>query len=156
MGQGPSGLPGAGPGRGQGGQQGKDDKKPKKKFEPRPPTRTGRKKRKKGPSAAVRTPQGSICTAAAAVWALCANLLDLLLLLLVCYESYKRLADTLPATWSVPAVFPTAKCRLRVLKLERIKDFLLLEEEYIKNQEVFKPREEKDQEERAKVGFWQC
>jgi hypothetical protein len=51
-----------------------------------------------------------------------------------------------------PTVFPTAKCRLRVLKLERIKDYLLLEEEYIKNQEVFKPREEKDQEERAKVG----
>jgi 26S proteasome regulatory subunit T2 len=49
------------------------------------------------------------------------------------------------------AVFPTAKCRLRLLKLERIKDFLLLEEEYIKNQEVFKPREEKDQEERTKV-----
>eukprot|EP00611_Tribonema_gayanum_P021159 TRINITY_DN4017_c0_g1_i3.p1 TRINITY_DN4017_c0_g1~~TRINITY_DN4017_c0_g1_i3.p1 ORF type:complete len:287 (-),score=68.17 TRINITY_DN4017_c0_g1_i3:545-1405(-) len=104
MGQGPSGLPGAGPGRGQ-GKQDKDEKKPKKKFEPRPPTRTGRKKRKKGPSAAVRTPQ----------------------------------------------VFPTAKCRLRVLKLERIKDYLLLEEEYIKNQEVFKPREEKDQEERAKM-----
>jgi 26S proteasome regulatory subunit T2 len=51
----------------------------------------------------------------------------------------------------VRAVFPTAKCRLRLLKLERIKDFLLLEEEYIKNQEVFKPREEKDQEERTKV-----
>jgi 26S proteasome regulatory subunit T2 len=48
-------------------------------------------------------------------------------------------------------VYPTAKCRLRLLKLERIKDFLLLEEEYIRNQEVFKPREEKDQEERAKV-----
>lgn len=36
------------------------------------------------------------------------------------------------------AVFPTAKCRLRLLKLERIKDFLLLEKEYIRNQEVFK------------------
>ncbi len=48
-------------------------------------------------------------------------------------------------------VFPTAKCRLRLLKLERVKDYLLMEEEYISNQEVFKPREEKDQEERAKV-----
>lgn len=38
------------------------------------------------------------------------------------------------------AVFPTAKCRLRLLKLERIKDFLLLEKEYIRNQEVFKVR----------------
>lgn len=39
---------------------------------------------------------------------------------------------------SMCAVFPTAKCRLRLLKLERIKDFLLLEKEYIRNQEVFK------------------
>lgn len=58
MGQGASGLPGApgGPPGGPGGDK-KDDKK-KKKFEPRPPMRTGKKKRKKGPSAAVRTPQG--------------------------------------------------------------------------------------------------
>ncbi|CAM9370540.1 unnamed protein product [Chrysoparadoxa australica] len=102
MGQGPSGA--GGPGRGDGA-DGKKEEKKKKKFEPRPPMRTGKKQRKKGPSAAVRTPQ----------------------------------------------VYPTAKCRLRLLKLERIKDFLLLEEEYIRNQEVFKPREEKDQEERSKV-----
>lgn len=50
-----------------------------------------------------------------------------------------------------PAVYPTSKCKLRLLKLERIKDFLLLEEEFIKNQEVLKPKEEKDQEERTKV-----
>jgi hypothetical protein len=29
------------------------------------------------------------------------------------------------------AVMPTTKCRLRLLKLERIKDFLLMEEEFI-------------------------
>ena len=61
MGQGASGLPGApggGPPGGPGGDK-KDDKK-KKKFEPRPPLRTGKKKRKKGPSAAVRTPQGAM------------------------------------------------------------------------------------------------
>ena len=34
---------------------------------------------------------------------------------------------------------------LRLRKLERIKDFLLLEQEYIQNQEVLKPREEKEQ-----------
>lgn len=33
-------------------------------------------------------------------------------------------------------VFPTSKCKLRLLKLERIKDFLLMEEEFIRNQEV--------------------
>ena len=40
------------------------------------------------------------------------------------------------------AVYPTAKCRLRLLKLERIKDFLLMEEEFIRNQDVLKPKEE--------------
>jgi hypothetical protein len=50
-------------------------------------------------------------------------------------------------------VYPTSKCKLRLLKLDRIKDFLLLEEEFIRNQEVFRPHEEKDQEERAKVGM---
>lgn len=44
----------------------------------------------------------------------------------------------------VRAVYPTAKCRLRLLKLERIKDFLLLEKEYIRNQEVFKVRKTKE------------
>jgi 26S proteasome regulatory subunit T2 len=37
------------------------------------------------------------------------------------------------------------------LKLERIKDYLLIEEEYIQNQERLKPTEEKTQEERSKV-----
>lgn len=49
------------------------------------------------------------------------------------------------------AVTPNAKCRLRLLKLERIKDYLLMEEEFIQNQERLKPQEEKSQEERAKV-----
>lgn len=41
----------------------------------------------------------------------------------------------------IPQVYPTSKCKLRMLKLERIKDFLLLEEEFIRNQEVFRPHE---------------
>mmetsp|Transcript_16101 Transcript_16101/g.26294 ORF Transcript_16101/g.26294 Transcript_16101/m.26294 type:complete len:440 (-) Transcript_16101:996-2315(-) len=51
----------------------------------------------------------------------------------------------------VPPVFPTAKCKLRLMKLERIKDFLLIEEEYIRNQELLKPKHQKDEEERSKV-----
>merc|ERR1740133_750512 len=39
---------------------------------------------------------------------------------------------------------------LRLLKLERVKDYLLMEEEFIRNHEVFKPSEERDQEEREK------
>ncbi|TDH73405.1 hypothetical protein CCR75_008919 [Bremia lactucae] len=51
----------------------------------------------------------------------------------------------------IPSVYPTAKCKLRLLKMERIKDFLLMEQEFIQNQEVMKPKQEKDEEERSKV-----
>ena len=39
-----------------------------------------------------------------------------------------------------PSVFPTAKCKLRQMKLERIKDFLLMESEFIRNQQVLRPK----------------
>mmetsp|Transcript_21856 Transcript_21856/g.49498 ORF Transcript_21856/g.49498 Transcript_21856/m.49498 type:complete len:449 (+) Transcript_21856:207-1553(+) len=51
----------------------------------------------------------------------------------------------------IPTVVPSSKCKLRMMKLERIKDFLLMEQEFIRNHEVFKPREERDQEEREKL-----
>lgn len=38
-----------------------------------------------------------------------------------------------------------------MLKMERIKDYLLMEEEFVVNQERLKPQEEKTQEERSKV-----
>ncbi|GKY91443.1 26S proteasome regulatory subunit 4 B [Mayamaea pseudoterrestris] len=50
-----------------------------------------------------------------------------------------------------PTILPTSKCKLRMLKMERVKDFLLLEQEFIANFEVFKPHEERDQEEREKL-----
>ena len=40
---------------------------------------------------------------------------------------------------------PHGRCRLRLLKMERIKDYLLMEEEFIQNQERLKPREEKNE-----------
>ena len=43
----------------------------------------------------------------------------------------------------LPQIFPTAKCKLRLLKHERVKDFLLMEEEYIQNQERLKPQEDR-------------
>jgi len=55
------------------------------------------------------------------------------------------------AAVKLPTVKPHTKCRLRLLKLERIKDYLLMEEEYIQNQERFKPLEERTQEDRTKV-----
>merc|ERR1712036_97753 len=51
----------------------------------------------------------------------------------------------------MPMVTPHTKCRLKLLKTERIKDYLLMEEEFIRNQERLKPQEDKDEEERAKV-----
>lgn len=57
-------------------------------------------------------------------------------------------ALTLPCyvcAWCVYlAVFPTAKCKLRMMKLTRIKDFLLLESEFIKNQKILRPSEDRD------------
>lgn len=50
-----------------------------------------------------------------------------------------------------PQVFPSSKCKLRLLKLERIKDFLLMEQEFIQNQELLRPREETNETERQKV-----
>jgi 26S proteasome regulatory subunit T2 len=34
----------------------------------------------------------------------------------------------------LPTVTPNAKCKLRLLKLERLKDYLLMEEEFVANQ----------------------
>ena len=47
----------------------------------------------------------------------------------------------------LPKIFPAAKCKLRLSKLTRVKDFLLIEEEFMKNQEILKPKEEKDKAE---------
>jgi 26S proteasome regulatory subunit T2 len=52
-------------------------------------------------------------------------------------------------------VYPITRCRLKLLKQERIKDYLLMEEEFVVNQERLKPadatREEKNEEDRTKV-----
>ncbi|VDK42867.1 unnamed protein product [Anisakis simplex] len=55
------------------------------------------------------------------------------------------------AATKLPTVTPHARCRLKLLKLERIKDYLLMEQEFIQNQERLKPQEERQEEERAKV-----
>ncbi|KAF4518600.1 hypothetical protein B566_EDAN009849 [Ephemera danica] len=91
---------------GSGGGDKKDDKDKKKKYEPPIPTRVGKKKRRtKGPDAALKLPQ----------------------------------------------VTPHSRCRLKLLKMERIKDYLLMEEEFIRNQERLKPQEEKNEAKRSKV-----
>ena len=57
------------------------------------------------------------------------------------------------AAQKLPVVYPTARCRLKLLKMERIKDYLLLEEEFVQNQQRLKPQgtEDKNQAERTQV-----
>eukprot|EP00397_Hematodinium_sp_SG-2012_P018718 GEMP01019186.1.p1 GENE.GEMP01019186.1~~GEMP01019186.1.p1 ORF type:complete len:455 (+),score=119.21 GEMP01019186.1:102-1466(+) len=63
----------------------------------------------------------------------------------------KRRQRGAEASQRLPQVVPSSKCRLRLLKQERIKDYLMMEEEYISNQERLKPKEEKDTEEKNKL-----
>ncbi|KAH9447669.1 hypothetical protein MJO28_011185 [Puccinia striiformis f. sp. tritici] len=98
MGNGPSNMSGN-------GKDGKDKKANQKKWEPPLPTRVGKAKKKRGPSAVNK----------------------------------------------LPTVFPTSRCKLKLLKMERIKDHLLLEEEFVINQERLKPKEEKAERERSEV-----
>ena len=51
----------------------------------------------------------------------------------------------------LPTIAPATKCKLRLLKLERVKDYLLMEEEFVLRQEQVKPQEESAQQERSKV-----
>lgn len=60
----------------------------------------------------------------------------------------KRAGD---ASSRLPTVAPNSKCKLRLLKLERVKDYLLIEQEYVTNQERLKPAEDRTVEDRSKV-----
>lgn len=51
-------------------------------------------------------------------------------------------------------VTPHTQCRLKLLKQERIKDYLLMEEEFIRNQEQMKPLEEKQEVSRCSYNQW--
>merc|ERR1719512_232490 len=51
----------------------------------------------------------------------------------------------------LPTVVPNSKCRLRMLKHERTKDYLMMEEEFIQEQQRLKPKEDRDSEERSKL-----
>ncbi|TVY36207.1 26S proteasome regulatory subunit 4-like protein, partial [Lachnellula occidentalis] len=47
----------------------------------------------------------------------------------------KRKAAGPNASTKLPAIYPTSRCKLRYLRMQRIHDHLLLEEEYVENQE---------------------
>ncbi|CAD8171160.1 unnamed protein product [Paramecium octaurelia] len=59
----------------------------------------------------------------------------------------KKLRKGVEQASKLPAATPIAKCRLKLLKNERIKDYLLLEQEFIENQQRLKPLKEQDQAE---------
>jgi hypothetical protein len=49
--------------------------------------------------------------------------------------------------WFTPAI----KCKLRLLKLDHVKDYLLMEEEFVAGQECLKPQEDINKEDRSKA-----
>jgi 26S proteasome regulatory subunit T2 len=51
----------------------------------------------------------------------------------------------------LPNVMPSTKCRLRKLRLERVKDYLLMESEFVENQENIKPQEEALEKEKNQI-----
>ncbi|KAK4688814.1 26S proteasome regulatory subunit T2, partial [Tremellales sp. Uapishka_1] len=54
------------------------------------------------------------------------------------------------ASSRLPPVFPTTRCKLKMLKMERIKDYLLMEEEFVANQ-ASQPGEDRTAADRTKV-----
>jgi len=62
----------------------------------------------------------------------------------------KRRAKGSQVITKLPTVLPS-KCRLRLLKNERIKDYLLMEEEFIQEQLRVKPKEDSQEDEKNKL-----
>lgn len=67
------------------------------------------------------------------------------------HHGHKKRRRGPEAAAKLPTITPATKCKLRLLRLERTKDYLLMEEEFIRNQERLRPKEERAQEERSKV-----
>jgi 26S proteasome regulatory subunit T2 len=57
----------------------------------------------------------------------------------------KRKAVGPNASAKLPPIFPSARCKLRYLRMQRIHDHLLLEEEYVENQEQLRKKKAADQ-----------
>lgn len=57
-----------------------------------------------------------------------------------------------PATAEkLPNIYPSTRCKLKLLRMERIKDHLLIEEEFVTNSEILKPFEKKREEEKKQL-----
>eukprot|EP00746_Dinoflagellata_sp_MGD_P000789 gnl/MRDRNA2_/MRDRNA2_101427_c0_seq1.p1 gnl/MRDRNA2_/MRDRNA2_101427_c0~~gnl/MRDRNA2_/MRDRNA2_101427_c0_seq1.p1 ORF type:complete len:479 (+),score=123.53 gnl/MRDRNA2_/MRDRNA2_101427_c0_seq1:112-1437(+) len=51
----------------------------------------------------------------------------------------------------MPTITPSSKCKLRLLKHERCMDYLMMEEEFIREQQRLKPKEDKEDDEKSKL-----
>jgi len=51
----------------------------------------------------------------------------------------------------LPVIVPNTMCRLRLLKFQRVKDYLLMEEDFVREQERLKPKEKTESAERLQV-----
>ena len=51
----------------------------------------------------------------------------------------------------LPIVSPLTRCKLRKLRYDRINDWLLLEKDFVTNQELIKPKEERNKAERDQI-----
>jgi len=65
-------------------------------------------------------------------------------------KKFKKNKGSLGAQ-KLPVVFPNVKCRLRLLKHERIKDYLMMEQEFVQLQQEAKPKEEREDDEKTKL-----
>lgn len=63
----------------------------------------------------------------------------------------KKKQKGVDAAVKLPSIAPSHKCRLRKLRLDRVKDYLLLEKEFIMNQKKLRPEEEDGQDEYSKI-----
>eukprot|EP01083_Nonionella_stella_P303572 1051396_1 len=55
------------------------------------------------------------------------------------------------ASTKIPSIVPLSRCKLRKLRFDRVNDWLLLEKEFVTNQEAIKPKEERNKEERDEI-----
>jgi len=69
----------------------------------------------------------------------------------VAFGRRRRRTKGSQAASKLPAIAPLSKCRLRMLKHERVKDYLMMEEEFIQEQQRLKPCEERNSEEKCKL-----
>jgi len=51
----------------------------------------------------------------------------------------------------LPQINPKAQCNLKKLRLERLKDILSIERDFIQNQEIIKPNEQQEKDNKEKV-----